>query len=98
MTTTLKKPAPKKPSEWHQVGQRFEALGADLRKHFARIGQDAAEQRTALEKAVEALVKDIEKMFLAAGDTLRDPVLRKDIAKIGEAVRNAMQDTARAAD
>ena len=99
MTTTVKKAvARKRPTEWQEVGQRFEALGTDLRRHFAKVGQDAATQRDALEKSVEALVKDIEKMFLAAGQTLRDPVLRKDVAKIGEAVRHAVHETVRAGD
>jgi hypothetical protein len=98
MATTLKKPAAKKPTEWQEVGQRFEVLGTDLRRHFVKIGKDAAAQREALQNAVEALVKDIEKVFLAAGETLRVPVLRKDVAKIGEAVRTAVQDTVRTAD
>ena len=98
MATTLKKPALKKPTEWQEVSQRFETLSTDLRRHFAKIGKDATAQREALLKAVEALVKDIEKMFVAAGETLRDPVLRKDIAKIGEAVRTAVQETVHGAD
>jgi hypothetical protein len=98
MATTLKRSAVKPPVEWREVGERFEALGTDLRRHFAQVGKDTATQRAALEKAVEALVKDIEKMFVAAGETMRDPVLRKDVVQIGRAMRAAVRDTVRATD
>ena len=90
MTTTKAAPG-KVPTEWQLVGKRVEVLLKDLRRHFDQIGSDATAQRAAIEDALRGLAKDVEDLFAATGDTLRDPKLRKDIAAIAAAMRSALQ-------
>ena len=92
-TTKLAPRQAKSPTEWQFVGKQVEVLRRDVRNHFDRIGSDAAAQRTAIEDALRNLSKDVEKVFTAAGQTLRDPALRKDVSAIAEAIRKALQDT-----
>jgi hypothetical protein len=69
------------------VAKQFKVLRADLSKHFDEIGEDATAQREAIEQGMRDLLKDIERAFSAATATVRDPVVRKDIVAILEALR-----------
>jgi hypothetical protein len=78
---------------WHEVEGRFESLGNDLREHFDKVGKEAAAERAGVEESIRSLLAALDDGFGAAGKTVRDAKLRKDLSKIATAVREALITT-----
>ncbi len=76
--------------KWEQVSDRFELLGDHLRSHFEQVGTQSAEERKAVEHALRLLGSTVEDSFTATGRVVRDPALRKDLAELATAVRDAL--------
>jgi hypothetical protein len=78
---------------WEQVEKDVERLGRDVRKHFADVNSQTAEEREAVEQSVRALLTAVEDGVTATGKALRDPKLCQDVSKIATSVREALRVT-----
>jgi hypothetical protein len=84
---------PAHTKSWDQVGQQFEAVGAQLRKLADEANDDFHADRAAFEKAVRALFTALDDSLDATRKIVRDPVLRKDLGALADAVRKAVKAT-----
>ncbi|HZC52999.1 MAG TPA: hypothetical protein VE441_10925 [Mycobacterium sp.] len=75
---------------WEQVGKRFEAVGAQLRRRIEEANEDAVADRAAFEKAVHALFRTLDDSIEAASRIVRDPVLHKQLSELAESMRTAV--------
>jgi hypothetical protein len=78
---------------WEKVEKDVEKLGHDVRKHFADVNSQTAEEREAFEQSVRALLSAVEDGVTATGKALRDPKLCQDVSKIATSVREALRVT-----
>ncbi|WAX57653.1 hypothetical protein M6B22_02525 [Jatrophihabitans cynanchi] len=78
---------------WDQVSANLDRLGTDVRNRFEQAGADVTAERAAVEAAVQSLIAAIEDAFGTAGDVVRDPVLRKDLAAVAASMRHALVGT-----
>lgn len=78
---------------WEQVGKRFDSLSSHLRSRFDEVGADAAADRAAFEESLRTLMSALEETLSAAGNVVRDPVLRHDLAELAASLRGAIVTT-----
>lgn len=81
------------PKSWEQVGAKFEVIGTRLRDRLDQVSADAAADRAALERAIQALVAAVEDTITAAGKVVADAELRQDITAFAASVREALLGT-----
>jgi hypothetical protein len=75
---------------WRQVGEQFDTLGTQLRKHFDEVSAEATTERAAFEKALRALLSALEDGFGTAGKAVRDPALRENLNELSASLREAL--------
>lgn len=78
---------------WEMVGKKFESIGTHLRGRFDEVSKDAAADRAALEKALQALLSAIEDTLATAGKAATDPVLRTELTALAASMREALLAT-----
>ena len=89
------KPVTAKPATaWKQVSKQIDTLGADLRHRFDALGSDATDERKALERSVRGVTRMIDDLRVSTGKAIHDAALRKDVAGLASALRDALTTTA----
>ena len=89
------KPVTAKPATaWKQVSKQIDTLGADLRHRFDALGSDATDERKALERSVRGVTRMIDDLRVSTGKAIHDAALRKDVAGLAAALRDALTTTA----
>lgn len=78
---------------WDQVGKKFEAVGAQLRRLIDEANDDVVADRAAFEKVVHALFSALDDTLEATSRIVRDPMLRKDLTDLAGAMREAIKAT-----
>lgn len=78
---------------WEPVEQTFEELKTHLHGRFATLSGDVTAEQKSLQKSVRGLIKSVEDGISAIRDSVGDPVVRSDMAKLGKTMRAALVES-----
>ena len=71
---------------WDGVSEQFRALGENLKKHFKDVSSGAdPETKQEVKETADELTAAANRVATAAGNALRDPLVRADARKAAEA-------------
>jgi hypothetical protein len=82
---------------WDQVGERFVALGTQMRKRADQMSKGATVDRAAFERSVRDMYAALEDGFGLAGKAVRDPKIRRELSNVAQSVREALSATVESA-
>lgn len=76
---------------WERAGQSFERLGAQLREHYRRTGEDHG--GTEVDDALRRLGDALDAAVKAVGETVRDPEFQETARNAAKALGDALSTT-----
>ena len=76
-------------AKWDEVGDQFNALGRRLKDNYDENATQKREVHDALRQIADAL----DNGFTALGESLRDPSIRDDLKRAGNAMGDAIAST-----
>ena len=77
---------------WEKAGERFERLGAQLREHYRRAGQEQGETGD-VDDALRRLGDAVDAAVKGVGDAVRDPEFQDTAKGAARALRDALAAT-----
>lgn len=75
---------------WNKVGSEFTSLGGRFKDHYRKAPSD---DQAEVKKGLEALMESMDKAFDSLGKAVRDPGVRDDAKKAGNAFVEAIGAT-----
>jgi hypothetical protein len=76
-------------AKWDEVGEQFNALGRRMKEHYdANAGRNDAHQQ--MNEALRQIADALDNGFTALGESLRDPSIRDDLKRAGNAMGDAL--------
>lgn len=79
--------------KWDEVGERFSALGREMRDRFDARQAFTEEDREKVNNALHQIGDALDAGFTALGDSVRDPSIRADVKQAGASVADALAAT-----